>query len=72
MSDIGKPERAMQDRVVALFHAELGYRCLGDWATGATGAASLTSSGLVTMLAKASQLEQVMMQELLTGRTRQV
>ncbi|WP_058187740.1 type I restriction endonuclease subunit R [Terracidiphilus gabretensis] len=31
MSDIGKPERATQDRVVALFHEELGYRCLGDW-----------------------------------------
>ncbi len=31
MNDIGKPERATQDRVVALFHEELGYRCLGDW-----------------------------------------
>ena len=31
MSEIGKPERATQDRVVALFHEELGYRCLGDW-----------------------------------------
>jgi type I restriction enzyme R subunit len=31
MNEIGKPERATQDRVVALFHEELGYRCLGDW-----------------------------------------
>jgi type I restriction enzyme, R subunit len=32
MSDIGKPERATQDRVVALFRGELGYSYLGDWA----------------------------------------
>ena len=31
MNDIGKPERATQDRVVALFHEEMDYRCLGDW-----------------------------------------
>ncbi|MCE5265534.1 MAG: HsdR family type I site-specific deoxyribonuclease [Deltaproteobacteria bacterium] len=31
MSDIGKPERATQDRVIALFRDELGYRFLGDW-----------------------------------------
>ena len=31
MSDIGKPERITQDRVIALFRAELGYRYLGDW-----------------------------------------
>jgi type I restriction enzyme R subunit len=29
--DIGKPERATQDRVVELFTQELGYRHLGDW-----------------------------------------
>lgn len=32
MSDsIGKPERATQDRVIALFRDTLGYRELGDW-----------------------------------------
>jgi type I restriction enzyme, R subunit len=32
MHGIGQPERATQDRVVALFRNELGYRYLGDWA----------------------------------------
>ncbi|MEX2217072.1 MAG: HsdR family type I site-specific deoxyribonuclease [Phycisphaeraceae bacterium] len=31
MSDIGKSERTTQDRVIALFKNELGYRFLGDW-----------------------------------------
>jgi type I restriction enzyme R subunit len=31
VSDIGKPERVTQDRVIALFRDELRYRCLGDW-----------------------------------------
>jgi type I restriction enzyme R subunit len=31
MNHIGKPERATQDRVIALFRDELNYRYLGDW-----------------------------------------
>lgn len=31
MSDIGKPERETQRRVIGLFRDELGFRFLGDW-----------------------------------------
>ena len=30
MSAIGNPERATQNRVIALFREDLSYRCLGD------------------------------------------
>jgi type I restriction enzyme, R subunit len=32
MSLVGQPERATQNRVIALFRDELGYRYLGNWA----------------------------------------
>jgi type I restriction enzyme R subunit len=31
MSDVGKTERITQNRVIRLFHEELGYRFLGNW-----------------------------------------
>ena len=31
MSNVGQPERVTQERVIKLFHEELGYRYLGHW-----------------------------------------
>jgi type I restriction enzyme R subunit len=31
MNGIGKPERVTQNRIIALFRDELGYRYAGDW-----------------------------------------
>lgn len=45
MSNIGKPERATQSRVIALFRDELGYRFLGDWSDRAN---SNIEDGLLT------------------------
>lgn len=46
MSAIAQPERATQNRVVALFRDELGYRYLGDW-TDRTGNSHI-EDGLIT------------------------
>jgi type I restriction enzyme R subunit len=46
MTNIGKPERATQNRVVKLFCDELGYRYLGDWADRADN--SNIEEGLLT------------------------
>jgi len=52
MSDLGKSERATQDRVIALFLDELGYRYLGDWSER-NGNSPIEESILSTWLAKA-------------------
>ena len=48
---IGKPERATQNRVIKLFHEELGYRYLGDW-TDRDGNSNLEEKLLTTYLTK--------------------
>jgi type I restriction enzyme R subunit len=52
MNFIGKPERATQDRVIALFRDELGYRNLGDWSDRA-GNINIEESLLADSLARA-------------------
>jgi type I restriction enzyme R subunit len=51
MTQIGKPERATQDRVIALFRDELGYRFLGDW-TDRDGNSNIEEPLLSAFLAK--------------------
>src|SRR6266496_3227095 len=46
MNGIGKPERVTQNRVVALFRKELGYRYVGDWSDRAEN--SNIEEGLLT------------------------
>ena len=52
MSPIGQPERATQNRVIALFRDELGYRSLGDW-TDRPGNSNIEESLLGAWLGKA-------------------
>jgi type I restriction enzyme R subunit len=51
MTGVGQPERATQNRVIALFCDELGYRYLGDW-TDRPGNSNL-EEGLVSNWLKA-------------------
>jgi type I restriction enzyme R subunit len=51
MSNIGQPERATQNRVVALFLDELGYRYLGDW-TDRLGNSNIEKGRLTTYLTR--------------------
>ena len=72
---VGKPERATQDRVIALFQNELGYRYLGN-REYRDGNSNIEEGLLIeteittleTKLTKLRQLKQGMMHELLTGR----
>ena len=52
MSAVGQPERATQNRVVALFRDELGYRALGDW-TDRAGNSNIEEGLLTAYLSKA-------------------
>jgi type I restriction enzyme R subunit len=51
MTAIGKPERATQNRVIALFHQQLGYRYLGDW-SDREGNSNIEEGLLTAYLAK--------------------
>lgn len=51
MNDIGKPERITQNRVIALFLSELGYRYLGDW-TDRAGNSNIEEDVLTSYLSE--------------------
>src|SRR5437667_1383534 len=51
MSNVGKPERATQNRVIALFRDELRYRYLGDW-IDRDGNSNIEEEILTTCLAR--------------------
>jgi type I restriction enzyme R subunit len=51
MSDVGKAERATQDRVIALFRDELRYRYLGDW-TDRDGNSNIEEGSLTDYLTR--------------------
>lgn len=52
MNHLGKPERETQNRVIALFRDELGYRYLGDWSDRPTNS-NIEESLLASYLTKA-------------------
>jgi type I restriction enzyme R subunit len=49
MSTIGQSERATQNRVIALFRNQLGYRYLGDWSEP-TGNSNIEETSLTAWL----------------------
>ncbi|BFU89322.1 MAG: restriction endonuclease [Nitrospira sp.] len=51
MTGVGQPERATQNRIIALFRDELGYRYLGDWSDRA-GNSNIEEGLLSTYLTK--------------------
>ena len=51
MTAIGQPERATQNRVIALFRDELRYRYLGDW-TDRDGNSNIEEKLLTAYLTK--------------------
>lgn len=57
MNQVGKRERATQNRVVALFRDELDYRYLGDW-TDRTGNSNIEEGLLTSYLQKCGYSQQ--------------
>jgi type I restriction enzyme R subunit len=55
MSTVGQPERATQNRVIALFRDELGYRYLGDW-TDRDGNSNIEEGSLSAWLTKSGYM----------------
>src|SRR5438034_7142966 len=51
MSTVGQPERVTQNRIIALFRDELGYRYLGDW-TDRDGNSNIEEGLLIEWLKK--------------------
>src|SRR4051794_5327334 len=51
MSTVGQPEQATQQRVIALFRDELGYRYLDDW-TDRVGNSNIEDKQLTDWLTK--------------------
>src|SRR4051794_9918474 len=52
MNLVGEPERATQERVIALFRDELAYRYLGDW-SDRTGNSNIDEGRLTDYLTRA-------------------
>jgi type I restriction enzyme R subunit len=68
MSTIGQPERATQDRVIALFRDELGYRYLGDW-TDRLGNSNIEENLLTNYLSRSGYSADQVTRALYTLRT---